>query len=179
MILARLLGFLLLLTLLGGCTVGQVDTTTEGFPAVTGDNLNGDTFDLPQAFEEPYNLVFLAYTQEQQTDVNTWLEFADSLEQSYPVRFYELPTLTRTNGLFSGFIDSGMRSGIPDIETRSRTITLYIDRPKFLDALNIDSTDTIHTLLVRPNGEILFSGAGPFNEADAETITEILQEVTQ
>jgi hypothetical protein len=63
----------------------------------------------------------------------------------------------------AGFIDGGMRSGIPDPEARARTITLYTDVSLFNQALNIESVDTIYAVLLDEEGEVIEMVEGDYS----------------
>jgi hypothetical protein len=148
---------------------------TTVFPSVSGSNLERREFNLPQDFEGNLNLVALAFEQWQQTDVNSWLPTVSKLSGLYSgLRFYELPTLTRVNGLFQSFIDGGMRSGIPDKATREVTITLYLDRAAFMRSLEIPDTKAIILLLGDNTGKIYWRGGGAFDETQAEGLEQTL-----
>lgn len=146
----------------------QVQPAVTTFPEITGRNLNDVAYNLPADFEGAFNVVFLVFHLPQQALVNTWLPYADALAGRFSdLHVYELPTLTQRDGLFRTYIDSGMRSGIPDQEGRARTITLYLDRPRFLRGLGLVSDQTIYTLLVVPSGEILWMAEGAYSQAKA------------
>jgi hypothetical protein len=154
-------------------TLGFAQNTV--FPNVSGSNLERRTFNLPQDFEGKLNLVALAFEQWQQTDVNSWLPTIGRLRELYPsLQFYELPTLTQFNGLFQGFIDGGMRSGISDKATREVTITLYLDRAAFLRTLEIPDTKAVVLLLVDSEGKIYWRGQGAFDEVQAGGLKQTL-----
>jgi hypothetical protein len=59
-------------------------------------------------------------------------------------------------------INSGMKSGINDRNARDRTITLYIDKTPFKDALGITDETAIQVLLVDRSGAILWRSTGRF-----------------
>lgn len=146
----------------------QAQPAVATFPEVTGRNLNGVAYNIPADFEGAVNIVFLVFYLPQQALVNTWLPYADALAGRFSdLRVYELPTLTQRDGLFRAYIDSGMRSGIPDREGRARTIALYLDRPRFLRGLGLMSDQTIYTLLVVPSGKILWLAKGAYSQAKA------------
>ena len=54
------------------------------FPTVNGSNLQRAKLTLPQDFEGKYNLLFIAFQQWQQDEVNTWIPLAESCEAQYP-----------------------------------------------------------------------------------------------
>jgi len=108
------------------------------FPAVRGSSLSGRSYTLPQDIEGEIALVMIAFQQVHQFDVNTWLPVARDLSQQYEaLAYYELPTIDRLNPAARTFIDGGMRAGIPDPVARATTITLYLDKPAFRQALEI------------------------------------------
>jgi hypothetical protein len=136
------------------------------FPRVTGQNLNGKTFNLPNDFQGPASFVFVAFTRGQQAQVDSWKTSVAQARARYPkVGEYEVPTLSRGNAFFRGFIDGGMRNGIRDTATRDVTITLYIDKRPFDASLGIASEDEIVVLLVRPDGTILWRASGAYEPA--------------
>lgn len=132
------------------------------FPQVTGSNLNRKSFRLPTDFEGQLNLVLIAFRQYQQRDIDTWLPLAAQLAATHDsFYYYELPVIRSMNFLSRSFIDGGMRAGIPDANARHATITLYLDKQKFRDALGLPTEDTVYALLVDNHGEILWRAAGP------------------
>lgn len=135
------------------------------FPTVSGSNLDRKELEFPRDFDGDLNLLFVPFLQEQQTIVNTWIPFAETLEAETPgLVYYELPTIHRMPVLSRTFINEGMRAGIPDPKARSRTVTLYIDLDEFMQATAIDGKQDVHTLLVNREGEILWRTTGRYDE---------------
>lgn len=150
-------------------------TTAPQFPPVSGETLTGRHLDLPDDFEGVLNLVFLAFQREQQSDVDTWIPVGESIESDYAdVRYYEIPTMSRLYAPVKRFIDGGMRSGIPDRETRDRTITLYTDKETVRRALDIDTEEKIHAFLVDREGTIYWRAEGPRDDTRAEHLREVI-----
>jgi hypothetical protein len=89
-------------------------TKTIPFPEVKGKNLQGNEVLFPQAFKSHgYHVVMIAFEQEQQSEVNTWLPHLDKLADSRKdFDYFELPTIKRMNALMRWIIYRGMRSGI-------------------------------------------------------------------
>ncbi len=158
---------------------GQIEPkagATMRFPNVNGSNLEGRKFNLPEDFEAKLSLIVIAFYPNQQTLANTWLPAVSRLTRKYDgLKFYELPTLSKQDGLARAFIDNGMRAGIQDRATREVTITLYLDRTAFLKSIGETSDRTIYTLLVDRQGEILWRGQGAYTKAQEESLEKVLQ----
>jgi hypothetical protein len=145
-------------------------------PAVSGSNLERKRLNLPEDLEGERNLVFVAFQQWQQRQVDSWLPFARQVEATYPsVRYYELPTIQRLNALARTFINEGMRVGIPDPLARERTITLYVDKVAFREALNLPGEENIYILLLDRQGRVLWRAAGAYTPEEGESLADALR----
>lgn len=148
------------------------------FPIVSGNNLNRDEFEFPRDFAGAFNLVIIPFQQQQQLIVNTWIPFLQEAEGTYPgFVYYELPTIYEMPTLSRTFINEGMRAGIPDELSRQRTITLYLNKEAFKDALNISSENQIYLYLVNKAGEILWSEKGEFSQEKAQSLIDFIESV--
>jgi hypothetical protein len=167
---------------LGGCIAAGPNSsvTTRGeagidFPRVTGVNLEGEEIALPSGFQGERNLVAVAFKRGQQAKVDTWIAELDRLAEADPeMRFYELPTIYEANALFRMWVNNGMRSGIQDPVARKRTITLYLDREKFMAELAIPDMDDIHLFLLDRRGQVVWRAAGSADEAKLASLDEAL-----
>jgi hypothetical protein len=148
---------------------------TAHFPSVKGSNLDKREFSLPSDFEGERNLVLIAFERQQQKDVDTWLHEMKRFEDLDPAfRYYELPTIERPNAFMRWFIDSGMRRGISDHKARERTITLYLDKNTFCDALLITDQKKIYAFLIDRSGKIMWEAEGDFDAAKGESLKDAL-----
>jgi hypothetical protein len=139
---------------------------TTRFPEVEGTSLSMVEHRLPGTLAGDVNLLLIAFRQWQQKDVDTWTPTTTDLASTYAAfRAYELPVISRMYRPASGFIDGGMRAGIPDPLVRDATITLYLDRRRFLADLGIESVSEIVPMLVMPTGRILWRTTGRCTEA--------------
>jgi len=148
------------------------------FPSVKASNLEKRGFNLPADFEGDRNLLLVAFEREQQKEVDTWLREMkrfEELDQSF--HYYEFPTIQRPNALSRWFIDTGMRRGIPDRKARERTITLYLDRKPFCDALLITDQKKIYAFLVDREGKVLWRSEGVFDETKGASLRSALLEI--
>ncbi len=140
------------------------------FPHLTGIDLLGNERQIPQSFKGKLNIVAVAFQREQQEMVNTWIPIADKIiEERKDVRFYEVPLIYELGGLYRGWINNGMRMGIPDPVARERTITVYTKRDTFLKKMNM-KTSTIYVLITDESGKILWRTSG---EATADNVKKL------
>jgi len=93
--------------------------------------------------------------------------------------YYELPTIQRPNAFTRWFIDTGMRRGIPDRKARERTITLYLEKKPFCDALLITDQKKIYAFLVDREGKVLWRSEGLFDETKGASLRSALGEHRQ
>lgn len=146
------------------------------FPHVTTRDLNGAEKTLPADFSGDLNLVLIAYVQWQQREVDSWLPTADRLEATLPnFRYYEVPVVGQMGRFGQMQLDFWMRTGIPDRETRARTLTLYVDRAAFRRQLGIGDEAHIALLLLDRAGTIVWRGSGAYSAATAASLQEALQ----
>lgn len=148
------------------------------FPEVIGSNLLKQDVTLPNDLKSKYKILIVAFQQWHQRLVNSWIPLLESIaEENSSFDYFEIPTIRRMNWLYQRMIDGGMRSGIPSPETRRRTITLYIDKTPFKDALKIPSEESIHVFLLDSEGEVIWREEGEIGEAKANSLISKLEEV--
>ncbi len=145
------------------------------FPKQQADNLEKKQMKLPDDFAGNFNLVLIAFKREQQKDLDSWLKALPKVAQAHPgFAYYELPVIARMNGVMRWFINSGMRSGIPNKQQRARTITLYIDKKPFEEALKIPSEDQVYALLLDRKGAVVWRAEGLYSEEKGRSLEAFL-----
>lgn len=148
------------------------------FPSVSGRSLDGRELHLPDDFAGEINVVFVAFARKQQQDVDSWTPYFKPMAAVMPgLRIYELPTLPRGLRMMRPMIDGGMRGGIPDPKVRETTITLYLDKEPFREALGIRDESAIHVFLVDGKGRILTRVTGPYAPESFRVLEERIREV--
>jgi hypothetical protein len=142
------------------------------FPKVTGSNLLRQKLTLPDDFKGELNLVFIAFQQWQQAEINSWIPDVMEWEKQYPgLVYYELPVIEDRQNLYKWFINEGMRAGIPNPLTRERTIPLYIKKTLFNKATEIKNEDHICILLLDKDHIEIARFIGPINKDSANNLT--------
>lgn len=127
------------------------DVIGQDFPAVVGESLAGARIDLP--LRGGPCVLLVGYAQDAQFDADRWIY---GLLQAKPdASVLELPTIP---GLFprvaSGWIDSGMRSGIPKEDWNS-VVTLYgFGASKIVDFTGNEKPRNIRVLLLDGEGRV-------------------------
>jgi hypothetical protein len=75
------------------------------------------------------------------------------------------------------FIDGGMRAGISDLAARERTITLYIDKKPFREALGISNEDTIYVLVLDSDGRVTLMLDGAYSVDKGSSVHRVAREL--
>jgi len=147
------------------------------FPEVTGSNLLRRKVTLPQDLQGEINILFIAFYQQHQALVDSWIAKARQIEQLFPqVKFYEIPVIYKMNFISQTFLNEGMRAGIANPTSREKTITLYLDKLTFRRAVGIPNEDTITILVLDQQGNILWRNAGAYSEEKGAALFKIIQE---
>lgn len=147
-------------------------------PTVTGKNLERKQMTFPDDFTGQVNLVFIPFKRWHQDDVDGWVPFVGKMSQEYPtMSFYEFPTLPDSNFIYRTFLNEGMRAGIPDKATRKRTITLYIDKVKFRQALEIPNEDNVWIYLFDKLGNVLWKIEGKYDQEKGDALQSALHQI--
>jgi hypothetical protein len=145
------------------------------FPTVSGSNLLRKKLTLPQVFHGRLNLVFIPFERWHQMEVDSWRALAEELEEKYEgLIYYEIPTLQNRGTFYKIFLNEGMRAGIPNPNTRERTITLYLDKADFRVALDMTDEEYIYILVVDRQGNEFFRARGPYSREGEVALRQAL-----
>lgn len=123
-------GFLLVAVVIVGFAAGSCRSPIpnrvpvgETFPSTQGETLDGTPFRLPEDVTGQPAVLLMGYVQKAQFDADRWA--FGMLQAGTPVRILEVPAIPGLlPKLASGFIDNGMKSGIPE-EDWASVVTVY------------------------------------------------------
>ena len=124
---------------------------------VSSRTLAGRELTVPDGLDGP-TLLLVAFRQEQQRDVDTWIA---AVPDGAGVSLLEVPVLARRWRPARRFIDGGMASNM-DQRTREQTMCR--------DVLGSSSTD-VHALLVDADGRVEWRTTGPATAAGVTALT--------
>ena len=150
-----------LITFLCLASVGQAQAI---FPPLTVEDLNGRTVQLPAQLPGEPTIVFIAFKQRQQPNIDAWAQRL-GLQQVGGPAWVEMPVVGRGAALMRPIIDNGMRSGITSEAMRARTFTLYSSRNAFMGALGLSSLRQVYVALVNRDGSVRTIIAGDVTDA--------------
>jgi hypothetical protein len=148
-------------------------------PTVKGRNLERQTMVFPDDFTAEINLVFIAFLRRHQDLIDTWVPFVEKLLQENPhIDYYEFPTLPEGGFMYRMFLNEGMRAGIPNQATRTRTITLYLDKQVFRKKLDIPNEQSMWIYLFDKSGNVLSRVEGQITDEKKVALTTAIKTLT-
>lgn len=147
------------------------------FPALKVRDLEGVEHVIPHGLTGGPHVIVVAFHQWQQILVDRWVPGLHALAERHPgLEVWEVPSISTGYRLFRGYIDGGMRAGIPDPDTRRHTLTAYTDLRELASELEIESLDTIRVFLVDCEGTVLWRAAGEPSDASFDEIEGVIPE---
>ena len=140
------------------------------FPTMNAHSLAGNKVTLPDVAKGKVVLIVLAFKQESQNQLDTWLEpFVADFGERPDFTYYEVPMIPLRYKLMSFVIDGGMRAGIPR-EKHKNVITYYGNVDKYREILMMNDVYLGHAFLLDRQGIIRWQGRG---FASQETLREL------
>ena len=117
--------------------------------------MRGEKVAIPEHFEGKNTLLLIGYAQRAQFDIDRWI--LGALQADIPVAIVEVPTIAgMLPQMVQGFIDNGMRSGIPKSDWGS-VVTVYEDASKIITALGNERPQSAYAVLLDKQGRIIWT----------------------
>jgi hypothetical protein len=169
----------ILLVTSSGCGGSRTPTpnniTNSRFPSVRGDSLNGETVEIPERYYGRNTLILVGYQQRAQFDIDRWI--LGVLQADIPVEIVEVPTIAgMVPQMVQGFIDNGMRSGIPKSDWGS-VVTVYEDAEKIIAAIGNDRPQSGYAVLLDKQGRIVWSSNIGYSASQVIALKEIVAQL--
>ena len=146
-------GALALLTAACSSTIPNRDPVGQAFPAVAGEALDGESWQIPGDLAGKPAILLIGFVQDSQFDIDRWL--LGLVQSGTPVPFLELPTIPGlAPRMFKGRIDEGMRGGIPVDDWRG-VITLWgDDARRVVELTGNERPNSARVLLLDAEGQV-------------------------
>jgi cytochrome oxidase Cu insertion factor (SCO1/SenC/PrrC family) len=139
---------------------------------VTGQNLEGNSVVIPRDFAGQETLLLFGYKQNSQFDIDRWLIGLDMTKTN--VAAYEIPTIQgMLPRMFSGFIDGGMRKGIPKNLWKG-VVTVYEDGDKVQRFTGNLNPNNARVMLLDKQGNIVYFYDRGFSVAALNEVRSLL-----
>ena len=153
--------------------VPRRDPTGEMFPAVMGESLAGESIALPGSLAGSPALLLVGYKQNSQFDIDRWLLGVH--QAGLKVQLLEVPTLPGLAArMASGFIDNGMRSGIPK-EDWSSVVCVYGDAKKIVEFTGNENPMPGRLVLLDGDGRVVFFHDRGYSVGTLQKVQEKLE----
>ncbi len=128
---------------------------------------------ITQDFAGQETLLMFGYKQESRFDIGRWLIGLDMTRTQ--VAAYEIPTIQgMLPRMFSGFIDSGMRKGIPKNLWKG-VVTVYADGDKVQRFTGNLSPNNARVMLLDKQGNIVYFYDKGFSVEALNEVREALE----
>jgi ATPase complex subunit ATP10 len=141
------------------------------FPSLSSHALSGEKVTLPDDCRGFVTLIAIAFQRGAQGMVDSWYEpFSQEFADNPNARFYEIPMIGSAYWrMMSGWIDAGMRSGIPVVK-HPFVVTYYGDVFPYRRDLGMDNPALAYIFLLDSGGRIRWRAEG---YAEEEGIKEM------
>jgi hypothetical protein len=147
------------------------------FPTLHARDLEQKSYSVPDELPGRLRVILLPFKQWQQILVGQWEDaLAPAFEGRDDVTVWEVPALGAVWKPVRGYIDGGMRGGIPDVVVRRHTLTSYGELDAIRAGLGISDRDTAYAFLLDALGEVVWCDSGEPDPAKVAAFAAALAE---
>jgi hypothetical protein len=164
-----------LVSMTSGCTktLANRNPIGEAFPSVRGQSLEKERIEIPAAFAGGPAVLLIGYKQSAQFDIDRWL--MGLMQADVNAQIVEIPTIPGlVPTIASGWIDDGMRSGIPR-EDWGSVITIYGRSAKPIAALTgTESGQRARIIVLDATGKIVWFDDQGYSARKATEVSHLV-----
>ena len=125
------------------------------FPTLTGATLDHGPLIIPYGLAGEFNLLLMAFSPAQQFELNSWLPHLDKAMRLYPhLGFHVLATLPELDEGYQKSIHTNLQEEVREPLLRPAMVSLFVDKARLFQALDIPHDRTTYLLLIEREGEI-------------------------
>ena len=154
------------------------EVQSQEFPTIEAETLSGKKILFPDITTGKYALILVAFKRQTQGEVDSWLDpFIEEFGDRESVTFYEIPMISKNWKWMSGWIDAGMRSGVPK-NKHDHVATYYGPLTEYFDYFGVDDSGKVYVFLLDPEGNIIWKTSGRANENTFNELRALMREKT-
>jgi len=149
----------------------------QRLPSVVGDSLSRERIRFPEHVAGKPAVLLVAYRRDAQEDIDRWLKF---LTSDWPeVACYEVPTIAGVIWRpLAGWIDSGMRGGVPENKWSS-VVTMYGgNATRVRDFLGDHGSPSAYVVALDTNSAVVWFNAEGYSDERARELSDVLRRLT-
>ena len=152
------------------------DITNKAFPQVRGKSLSSEVITIPDSYSGKPTVLLIGYLQKAQFDIDRWI--LGILQADIEVQIVEVPTIAgMMPQMVQGFIDNGMRSGIPKNDWAS-VVTVYEDASKVIEAIGNERPQSAHVVLLNQTGKIVWTSNLGYSALQVLELKKLIQKIS-
>ena len=163
-----------------GCSAPLANRNPIGqvFPAVVGHSLEKNRTELPAALNGSPSILLIGYEQKTQFDIDRWL--MGLIQTETVAKIIEVPTIPGlVPSIASGWIDEGMRSGIP-AEDWGSVVTLYGAAATPVVAMTgNENAQNARIIVLDPSGMIMWFDDTGYSPRKAIEVAELVSKLNR
>ncbi len=141
------------------------------FPPLTAETLSGNKITFPNVVKGKKALLVVAFERQAQSQADAWYDAYVKNFQPKGYVFYELPMISGLWKWMSGFIDSGMRSGVPSYKHDNVT-TYYGPLDDYYEAFGVTNKSIVYVIILDEQGRIVSSTSGSVTDLKVNTLLQ-------
>jgi hypothetical protein len=145
----------------------------QSMPSIKSVDLNKKAIVWPRDLTAERTLIFVAFRQGQQSNIDGWVSGMNLKAERAP-SWFEVPIISDPGSVGRWFINNGMRSGIPSKADRARIVTIYGKKAAMMKAMDLPNETQIHALVVDKAGKIILRVSGDYSLNGAALINDAL-----
>jgi hypothetical protein len=147
------------------------------FPELKAQTLAKQEMLFPKDVAGKPTIICIAFEGSAQSLVDTWTTPVLAKYPNQEVNYYEIPMITSGYKLMRGFIDGGMRSGVPK-ELHKNVATYYGGLSDYKKGLMMDKKGSCYTFLLDKSGVIQYVSEGVSNDDKLTEMYAVIERIS-
>lgn len=145
------------------------DVSGKKFPELKACTLAGNDICFPGDLRGKKALIVIAFKQGAQSQADTWYDAYVKSFKDKGYLFYEIPMISGGWKWMSGWIDSGMRSGVP-VYKHPNVSTYYGPLDSYLTAFDVKDRSLVYVFTLNEEGIIYGRVTGAASESKVNAL---------